>query len=70
MIDLKGLLAAIVSTKPMTINLFDETGLLLISFVMDGYPCLEDVLETDPVTKIELKSLTTLNITIDTSENP
>lgn len=70
MIDLKGLLSAIVSAKPMTINLFDENGLLLISFVMDGYPCLEDVLETDPVTKIEIKSLTTLNITIDTSENP
>ena len=70
MIDLKGLLSVIVSEKPITINLFNEKNLLLITFVLPGYPMLEDVYEEDPVTRVEIKNLTTLNITIDTSANP
>ncbi len=70
MIDLKGLLSVIVSEKPITINLFNEKNLLLITFVLPGYPYLEDVYEEDPVTRIEIKNLSTLNITIDTSANP
>lgn len=70
MIDLKGLLSVVVSEKPITINLFNEKNLLLITFVLPGYPYLEDVYEEDPVTRIEIKNLSTLNITIDTSANP
>ena len=69
-INLKGLLSVIVSEKPITINLFNEKNLLLITFVLPGYPCLEDVYEEDPVTRVEIKNLSTLNITIDTSANP
>lgn len=70
MIDLKGLLSVIVSEKPITINLFNEKNLLLITFVQPGYKMLEDVYEEDPVTRVEIKNLSTLNITIDTSANP
>jgi uncharacterized pyridoxamine 5'-phosphate oxidase family protein len=69
-INLKGLLSVIVSEKPITINLYNEKNLLLITFVLPGYPYLEDVYEEDQVTRIEIKNLSTLNITIDTSANP
>ena len=69
-INLKGLLSVIVSEKPITINLFNEKNLLLITFVQPGYKMLEDVYEEDPVTRVEIKNLSTLNITIDTSTNP
>lgn len=65
LITLKGLLSTIVSTKNITINLYDQDGLLIISFGLPGYAALEDELELSTVTKIELISLTTLNITIN-----
>lgn len=70
MIDLKGLLTVIESTKPITINLFNEEGLLIITFVKEGFPALEDILEADEVTKVVIKSLNQLDITIDTNNNP
>ena len=69
-ITLRGLLKVITSTKPITVNLFDQNDLLLITFVLAGYPCLEDILEEDEVTKIEIVNMQTLNITIDTTPNP
>ena len=69
-INLKGILSVIVSEKPITINLFNEKNILLITFIQPGYKMLEDVYEEDPVTRIEIKNLNTLNITIDTSANP
>ena len=69
-INLKGLLSVIVSEKPITINLFNEKNILLITFVQPGYKMLKDIYEEDPVTRIEIKNLSTLNITIDTSANP
>lgn len=68
-ITLGGLLSVLESTKPITINLFDEQNLLLITFIKDGYASLEDVLEADPVTKIVIKNLQNIDITIDTSNN-
>ena len=68
-ISLGGLLSTIVSTKPITVNLF-RGELLLITFILDGYQALEDEIEAATVTKIEIKNLSTLNITIDASENP
>lgn len=69
MITLEGLLQTIYTTKPMTINLYDEKNLLLISFNLAGYKALDDFLCDDDVTRIEIINATTLNITIDTSNN-
>ena len=55
--------------KPITVHLFDETGLLLISFDFEGYDALDDFFMDDRVIKIEYVNLTTLNIQIDTSED-
>ena len=67
--ELQGLLQAIVSQKTVTINLFDENDLLLISFGLPGYDCLDDYLLDDEVIKIEILTLYNINITIDTSKN-
>lgn len=67
--ELQGLLQAIVSQKTVTINLFDENDLLLISFGLPGYDSLDDYLLDDEVIKIEIINLYTINITIDTSKN-
>lgn len=69
MINLEGLLKVIVSGKVMTVNLFNENDLLLISFGLPGYDCLDDFLLDDEVKKIELVNVTNVNITIDTSNN-
>ena len=64
--ELQGLLKAIVSKKPMTVNLFNEKGLLLISFNQEGWEALDDFLCDDEVTKIEIVNLFNINVTIDT----
>lgn len=69
LITLKGLLSVIKSDKDITINLFDENDLLIITFLMNGYPALEDVLEADEIIKIEFPKVNTINVTIDTSKN-
>lgn len=69
-INLKGLLSVITGDKPITINLFNEKNILLITFAQPGYKMLEDIYEEDPVTRVELKNIATLNVTIDTSANP
>ena len=69
LITLKGLLSVIESDKDIKINLFNEESLLLITFVLKGYECLDDFLEDDEVIKIEIVNNTTLNITIDTTNN-
>lgn len=65
-ITLGGLLGTISSTKNITVNLFSQEGLLIITFILSGYAALEDELESASVTKIEIINTTTLNITIDT----
>lgn len=67
--ELQGLLQAIVSPKPITVNLFNENDLLLITFGLPGYDCLDDFLLDDEVTKIEIVTLYNINVTIDTSNN-
>lgn len=69
MITLEGLLQTIYTTKPMTINLYDEKNLLLISFNLAGYNALDDYLMSDTVTRIEINNTNSINITIDTSTN-
>ena len=71
LITLKGFLSVIQSTKPITINLFNEkeTPELLITFELAGYDALDDFLNDDEVIKIEFKTANTINVTIDTSKN-
>lgn len=65
-INLKGLLSTIVSEKSITVNLYNnETNLLIITFVKDGYPALEDDLESSEVKKIVIKNTNTLDIYIN-----
>lgn len=68
-ITLGDLLTVLESSKPITINLFDQDNLLLITFIKDGFQALEDVLESDSVTKIVIKNLQTIDITINTEGN-
>ena len=68
LITLKGLLSTISSTKTITVNLYDQDNLLIISFGLPGYAALEDELELSTVTKIEIPTLTSLNVTIDRTE--
>ena len=67
MITLEGLLKVITSQKVITVNLYNENDLLLISFGLPGYDCLDDFLLDDEVTKLEITNLYNINITIDTS---
>lgn len=75
LITLEGLLKTLVSTRPMSVSLYKEAtepetpDELLISFLLPGYDCLDDILMDDEVKKIEIVNTTTINITIDTSRN-
>ena len=68
-ITLGGFLAVLESAKPITINLYDQNELLLITFIKDGYNALDDFLCDDSILKITIKNMQTLDITIDTSNN-
>ncbi len=69
MITLEGLLKVIESSKIITVNLYDENNLLLITFGLPGWESLDDFLCDDEVTKIKINNLTNIDITIDTSNN-
>lgn len=69
LITLEGLLKVIHSEKDIKVNLYDENDLLLITFLLAGYDCLDDFLEDDEVIKIEFPAINTINVTIDTSKN-
>lgn len=68
-ITLEGLLSVVKSAKSITVNLFNEESLLLITFNLEGYKALDDFLCDDEVLEIEIKSPSALNIKIDTSKN-
>jgi len=68
--ELQNLLKAIFSpAKIIQIDLYNENNLLLISFALPGYDCLDDFLLDDEVKRLEIVNLNKLNITIDTSLN-
>ena len=67
LITIKGLLSTISSTKTITINLYDQEGLLIISFGLPGYAALEDELELSTVKQIIFKNLNTLDVYIETT---
>lgn len=62
MIDLQGLLTTIESEKVITVNLYNEKDLLLITFGLPGYDSLDDELLTREVRKIKISAVTTINI--------
>ena len=68
-ITLGGFLSVLEGVKPITINLFNEENLLIITFIKDGFNALEDILEADPVLKITIKNLQTIDVVIDTTGN-
>ena len=68
-ITLEGLLKVLSSSKTITVNLYDENDLLLITFGLPGYQCIDDFLNDDEVTKVKIVNMTTIDVTIDTSLN-
>lgn len=62
MIDLFGLLTTIESEKVITVNLFNDADLLLISFGLPGYDSLDDELLELPVRKIKINNVANINI--------
>lgn len=62
MIDLQGLLTTIESEKIITVNLYNEKDLLLITFGLPGYDSLDDELLTREVRKIKISAVTTINV--------
>lgn len=62
-------LKVIKSDKDITVNLYDENDLLLITFVLAGYDCLDDFLMNDEVLELSFANLNKINIKIDTSNN-
>lgn len=68
-ITLEGFLSVVKSDKTLTINLYDENDLLLITFGHPGYSALDDFLCDDEVLEISFPKTATINIKIDTSKN-
>lgn len=68
-ITLEGFLSVVKSDKTLTINLYDENDLLLITFGHPGYSALDDFLCDDEVLEISFPKNATINIKIDTSKN-
>lgn len=68
-ITLGGFLSVLESVKPVTINLYKENELLIITFIKDGYEALQDELEAASVKKIVLKNINTIDVTVETT-NP
>ena len=68
-IILEGFLSVITTEKPITINLYNENDLLLISFELAGFNALDDFLMDDEVIEINFPKNNTINIKIDTSKN-
>ena len=72
-IQLEALLKALVApkNKEITVNLYDQDNLSIITFQLPGYKALEDQIEECEVTKIVINNLYSIDITIDTSNlNP
>jgi hypothetical protein len=69
MITLEGLLKVIASEKVITVNLYSENDLLLITFRLPGYDYLDDFLLDDEVLKLEITNLYNINVKIDTSND-
>ena len=67
---LKDYLAASVSTGVITVKLYDENDLLLISFNLQGYHCLDDELENRTIKSWTINSLTSISVVLNPKEEP
>ena len=68
MVQLEGLFRAIVSSKIITVNLFDSNDLLLITFQLPGFDALDDWLLEKDVTEIEIINASTIRVKL--AEDP
>lgn len=59
---LEKLLTALVSNNPITVNLYDEKGLLLITFGHPGYDSLDDELLTREVSELEIQNVKSIRV--------
>ena len=62
MVQLEGLFRALVSSKIITINLFDNNDLLLITFQLPGFDALDDWLLEKDVAEIEIINASTIRV--------
>jgi hypothetical protein len=67
MINLEGLLTTIESDKTITVNLYNSSDLLLITFGLPGYDSLDDELLELPVRKIRITNATNISVYLGTS---
>ena len=72
MVQLEGLFRALVSSKIITINLFDNNDLLLITFQLPGFDALDDWLLEKDVAEIEIINASTIRVKLaaDPVPNP
>ena len=68
-IILEGLLSVIKTDKSITVNLYNESDLLLITFILSGYEALDDFLMDDEVLELKFPKANTIDVCIDTSKN-
>lgn len=59
---LEKLLTALVGDNSLTVNLYNEKGLLLITFGHPGYDSLDDELLTREVSELEIQSVKSIRI--------
>jgi hypothetical protein len=59
---LEKLLTALVSDNSITVNLYDEKGLLLITFGHPGYDSLDDELLTREVSELEIQNVKSIRV--------
>lgn len=67
---LKSFLEACVSTKTITVNLYDEKQLLLITFELPGFSCLDDELEQREIKSWTINNLTNIKIILKDEDQP
>ena len=59
---LEKLLTALVSDNSITVNLYNEKGLLLITFGHPGYDSLDDELLTREVSELEIQNVKSIRV--------
>lgn len=59
---LEKLLTALVGDNSLTVNLYNEKGLLLITFGHPGYDSLDDELLTREVSELEIQNVKSIRV--------
>ena len=66
---LNGLLSIIKSEKIITVNLYNENDLLLITFHLPGYEHIEEDLLLREVAELKIINLNTINVKLAAATN-